>query len=517
MVHLHNKAEIKQIHAAGRPDTRPSPGARHGPRTEPPPDRAPPRPNAVHGTYRPQRRAAGRRRRAGAGAAARGTAARPSSWGCGGRGGAGNKDTDESDFLRFPAAAASSRLTARSARADGRWGAPAALLLPRGGPSAWLRGAGEDAGRRRPAPGKASRRRPPRERAYFPRSFTISKKQPGWEGNISRREATAVTRGSPSRRPAPRAAGAEPAAARRRAPPSSRAQGRDWLHSVRGGYGRPPAHPPAASRLRSPAPAATPPPAALTEVGRGAAGARPLLGGPGARPRSAEVLPLRRRTALLLLFLLLRAPRAASAPARPASLSFERGRARPCPRGGERLGPSAPPAPSPTPGWPARGGPAPPPSRALRRPRAAEPAAARAPSRPSTLTAAPRARHKGDSLQPPARGAARHPSRPAPAAPLTIEAGLREGKEGHRREEGRRCARGPLGAPPCWDGGEAGEGLRLYVRLEPHVFPLTNARGSAQSLATSPAAVPAELQQRGGTRVRCAPLTPDKTIICRLN
>lgn len=55
------------------------------------------------------------------------------------------------------------------------------------------------------------------------------------------------------------------------------------------------------------------------------------------------------------------------------------------------------------------------------------------------------------------------------------------------------------------------------IRFEPHVFPLTNAHGSAPSPASSPAAVPAELQQRGGTRVQCVPLTPGKTIICCLN
>lgn len=109
---------IKQIHAAGRPDARPSPGARHGPPAGPRPavpERRARTPCPVltgrsaglrgGGEQEQQHEAPQRGRHPG---------------GAGGRGGVGNKDTDERDFLRFPAAAASRRLTTRSAKADGR-------------------------------------------------------------------------------------------------------------------------------------------------------------------------------------------------------------------------------------------------------------------------------------------------------------------------------------------------------------------------------------------------------------
>lgn len=396
---------IKQIHAAGRPDARPSPGARHGPPAGPRP--AVPERRARYlpagapgcGAAAASRSSSTRRRSEAVILGARGVEAgweiktptrgissvfRRPRRAVGSRRGLRRRTAGEGRRLRCYSLAAA---RPHGSAAPGR--TPAVAAEP--GRVAPLR-------ERRRAAARLGNALISHAASRYRRSSRVGKETyPDGRRRLRQLSLTA----------APRAArlwglGAEPAAARRRAPPPSRARGRSAarrrpLRSLRGGYGRPPAHPPAASRLRSPAPAATPPPAAPTEVGRGAAGARPLLGGPDARPRSAELLPPRRRTALPLLFLL-SAPRAASAPARPASLGSERGRAQPCPRGGERLGSSAPPAPSPTPGWPARGGPAPPPSRALRRPRAAEPAAS------PRLAPPPARRHQRPRLAPDTKG-----------------------------------------------------------------------------------------------------------------
>lgn len=49
-----------------------------------------------------------------------------------------------------------------------------------------------------PPPGRtAARSRPRWEPGYFPRSFTTSKKAPGWEGNISRRAHSGVSQRGP--------------------------------------------------------------------------------------------------------------------------------------------------------------------------------------------------------------------------------------------------------------------------------------------------------------------------------
>lgn len=168
-------------------------------------------------THQPQCWAAGWHWRAGA--PAQGAAVRQSYLGkprteaAGGGGGCVGKTRkkekrDERNFLVLSHSLPRlSRFTIPSGRANGRWEEPSSLLLHytrlpsclgsrhrsadtgEAPPSASQPRGISPAGEGQHAPDRAG------NQAYFPRSFTISKKQPGREGNISRREpaSTAVS------------------------------------------------------------------------------------------------------------------------------------------------------------------------------------------------------------------------------------------------------------------------------------------------------------------------------------
>ncbi|KAM4775921.1 uncharacterized protein ACIQIH_009386 isoform 2-T2 [Cyanocitta cristata] len=277
-----------------------------------------------------------------------------------------------------------------------------------------------------PPPGRtAARSRPRWEPGYFPRSFTTSKKAPGWEGNISRRAHSGVSQRGPCGLAGARRASYGLTAASRPIPAKVSVLWPPLLAASRSGEGGGeapcshgegcgciPAHlPPAPGGLlrAAPAPAAapTPPPATPTKVGPGAA--RPLLGG-----SSCE------RTRLLS------AGEGPSPPPPPAPSFHSAGQPGPASSRRSPLSPSALPAPSsPHAGLAGEG-----PLRLLplpaagcgREPSEARSSAARAPSRPPARpNSTGGSRHKGESPQPPARAPVppHRPRRPAP--PRTIE------------------------------------------------------------------------------------------------
>ncbi|XP_036243079.1 translation initiation factor IF-2-like [Molothrus ater] len=253
-----------------------------------------------------------------------------------------------------------------------------------------------------PPPGRtAARSRPRWEPGYFPRSFTISKKAPGWEGNISRRAHSGVLTAAARPIPAKVSVLRPPLLAASR----SGEGGGEAPCSHGEGCGCIPAHlPPAPGGLLRAAPATaaapTPPPATPTKVGPGAA--RPLLGG-----SSYE------RTRLLS------AGEGPSRPLPPAPSFHSAGQRSPASSRRSPLSPSALPAPSsPRAGLAGEG-----PLRLLplpaagcgREPSEGRSSAARAPSRPPAPTARAAPDTKGSRCS-------RRPGRPSrrttPAARL---------------------------------------------------------------------------------------------------